>query len=431
MNIIENNLNIRILVRRLWIHFCSDSLFRNSVYLMMSTGVMAGFGFIFWIITTHFYTSEQIGFATALISATVLISNFSLLGFNASLIRYLPQAKRPNVMINTAMSIVAVATIILSVGYLVSVNYLSPQFHLLASTPSYAIYFVVFMITVSLNTLTDSVFIAYRFSKYNLIVYTFFGLTKIILPIFLISFGSYGIFFAYTGSVIVSLGLSIYFMKKNFGYQAMLITDKESARKMATFSTVNYLAAFMSGFPTLIMPTIIVSKLGASQSAYFYMASAIAALLYVVPQAITQSLFAEGSHSKEELIMFTKKAARLIGLLLIPGIIAFLLFGNFVLLIFGKEYSTNSYHLLQIMSLTGIFLSVNLVGATIMKVQNRMKALFIVNMGYLIVTLLLIYWWIQYGTVGICWALFGGQIFISLGYIFLFFINRRQLVNSF
>src|ERR1700739_369629 len=62
--------------------FREDSLFQNSVYLITSTVAMSLFGFAFWIITTRLYSPEEIGFATALISATTLLSTFSLFGFN-------------------------------------------------------------------------------------------------------------------------------------------------------------------------------------------------------------------------------------------------------------------------------------------------------------------------------------------------------------
>lgn len=429
MKIVNKNWVMNTPLRQLWIHFCDDSLFRNSIYLMLSTGVMAGFGFIFWIIATRLYTPEQIGYATALISTTVLISSFSLLGFNTALIKYLPQAKNPNVVINTAMSAVAITTIAVSTIYLLNLNHLATQFQTLTNELTYAFLFIIFIIMVSLNTLTDSVFIAYRLSKYNLIIYTFFGLVKIISPLFLISYGSYGIFFSYIGSVVISLALSIYFMKKKCGYKVQIVTDKKTAKKMASFSLANYAASFMYGFPTLIMPTIIVGKLGTTQSAHFYMASTIATLLYVIPQATTQSLFAEGSHNKRDFVALVKNTFRLIGLMIIPAIIILLFFGNFILLIFGKEYSINSYQPLQIMSISGIFLAINLVGSTILKLQYRLKELLSINAGYLIITLTLTFWWMKYGILGICWALFIGQIFMSSEYLFIL-VYKKLKVSS-
>lgn len=429
MKIRGQELSLSDAPKELWSLFSRDSLFRNSVYLMLSTGVMSVFGFVFWVITTRFYDSEEIGYATALISITVLISSWSLLGFNSALVRYLAQSHYPQKVINTSMAVVAITTAMASVIYLAGIDYFSPAFHVLAQNPVYATLFVVFMIFVSLNTLTDSVFVAYRLSKYNLIVYTFFGLTKIILPLLLISLGSYGIFFSYTGAVIISLFLSIYFMMRKFSYRLSFSVDKNVARTMMKFSLATYAAGFIASLPGYLAPVFIINELGARDSAYFYMASTIAALIYIIPQAIAQSLFAEGSFLEKDFAIFVRRAMRFIVAFLIPAIIAIFLFGHYVLMVFGREYSENSYDLLQIMSLSSVFLAVSLIGATIMKIRHQMKAYIIVNAAYLVFTVILfIILTPSYGTLGIAWALFGGQVFQSLCFIFFY---RRQFLRLF
>jgi O-antigen/teichoic acid export membrane protein len=52
---------------------------------MLSTGVMAVFGFFFWMINARLYSAEQVGIGTTLISIMTLISSFSLLGLGNSL----------------------------------------------------------------------------------------------------------------------------------------------------------------------------------------------------------------------------------------------------------------------------------------------------------------------------------------------------------
>ncbi len=415
----------RAFLRDLVVRFKRDSLFQNSVYLMLSTAIMAGFGFIFWIIAARAYSPADIGFATALISATILLSNFSILGFNSALVRYIPKSEKPNAIINTAIIIVAIATLIISGGYLIGIEHFAPAFKELTTNLSYALLFMIFMVMVAVNTLTDSVFIGYRASKYNFITYTFFGITKIVLPLLLIRFHAYGIFFAYTGSVAVSLLLSFYFMKKHFKYKFAWTVEKSSALKLGKFSAANYLAGFMSGLPTLIMPTLIVSRLGAEQSAYYYMASTIAGLLYIIPTATSQSLFAEGSNDEHQIASFVKSASKLIAILLVPAIVLLILLSKIVLLIFGHAYAEHSVPLLQLMAVTSVFMAINLVGASVMKVRHQIKELVIVNFGYLVVTLLLTFMLLKYGAIGAGWALMGGQIFVCLEYLILWMLWKR------
>jgi len=48
--------------------------------------------------------------------------------------------------------------------------------------------------------------------------------------------------------------------------------------------------------PNMILPIMVLNVLGAEQAAYYYIAYAIAALLFMIPNAISMSLFVEGSH---------------------------------------------------------------------------------------------------------------------------------------
>ena len=81
----------------------------------------------------------------------------------------------------------------------------------------------------------------------------------------------------------------------------------------------------------------------------------------------SQSLFAEDSYSETELKVHLKKAIKIISLLLIPAILVTFLFGRYILLAFGKEYSSEGVIFLQILAISGIFLSINYIGNSQMK----------------------------------------------------------------
>ena len=87
-------------ISKFYNYLANDSLYRNSIYLMLSTGGMAVFGFFFWIINVGLYSAEQVGNGTTLISIMTLISSFSVLGLGNRLIRYLLTSERKNKKIN-------------------------------------------------------------------------------------------------------------------------------------------------------------------------------------------------------------------------------------------------------------------------------------------------------------------------------------------
>ena len=56
----------------------NDPLYKNAYFLMLSSVTSAGAGFFFWLIVARFYSTEEVGLASAIIAAMGLISMFSL-----------------------------------------------------------------------------------------------------------------------------------------------------------------------------------------------------------------------------------------------------------------------------------------------------------------------------------------------------------------
>ena len=71
-----------------------DPLYRNSFFLIISFVLNAAFGFIFWIIAARFYSNDDIGIASALISSIGLLVLLSGFGLVDSIIRYLPRERQ-------------------------------------------------------------------------------------------------------------------------------------------------------------------------------------------------------------------------------------------------------------------------------------------------------------------------------------------------
>ena len=71
----------------------SDSLVRNSLYLMASTVVTAGLGYVFWAIAAHAFTSQEVGIGSAVISLCSTVALLTYLGSSAMLIERLPASE--------------------------------------------------------------------------------------------------------------------------------------------------------------------------------------------------------------------------------------------------------------------------------------------------------------------------------------------------
>lgn len=410
------------IITRFYKHLASDSLYRNSIYLMLSTVVMAFLGFFFWIINARLYSVEQVGIATTLISVVTLISTFSLLGLGNSLIKYLPTSARKTEKINTAFTIVAISSVVISIVFLVFVKTFSPKLLIIRENIFFALLFIFFIVFTSLNTISESVFIAYRASHYVLLKNTIWSIVKLILPIFLIGFGAYGIFASVGIATIIAFLVSLFFLFYKFKDLIRPQVVKDIVERMTKFSLGNYAAAFIGGLPQLVLPIIITNQLGPKFTAYYYMPMMIINLLYIIPQATTRSLFAEGSNREAELGQFLNKSLKLNALLLLPAMMAVYFFGKYVLLIFGFEYAKEGTQFLQILAISGTFIYINSVGGVILNLRHQIKKLIVINIIGALFILGLSYLLISKELMGLGMAWMIGQVTLSL--IFLVICKR-------
>ncbi|MDD4136119.1 MAG: oligosaccharide flippase family protein [Candidatus Shapirobacteria bacterium] len=389
------------------------------MYMMLSTGIMAFFGFFFWIINARLFTPEQVGIATTLISVTGLIGGFSILGLNMGLIKYLPHSDNKNSKINSSFNINAIVSVLITIIFLIGLKFFSPKLLFLNSNLFYAITFIVFITATSLNTLVESVFVAYRSAKHILLKNFVLSVIKLGLPIFLVVFSAYGIFTAVGIANVIAFIFSIFLLIRNFNYQYKLEVDIKRLKKMASFSFGNYVAGFIGGFPAMVLPVIITNKINPQSTAYYYIAMMIANLIFIIPQATTQSLFAEGSHSETEMKDHIGKSIKIIAIILIPTIIITLLAGKYVLLVFGKSYSSEAFVFLQLLAVSSLFVAANSIFGTVLRVKNKIKGLIAASTINTVVVLALSYLLIEIKLLGIGIAWIVGQIATLIVYLYL------------
>lgn len=377
---------IRIMLEKIKSHFENDYLFRNSAYLMSATGVMAAFGVLFWLVASRLYKSDEVGIGTTLISVTSLITSFSLLGLGSALINYLPKSSSKNEKIGTALTSVGLASVLFAFIYVVFINIFSPKLIFIKENIAIAVLFIVFTAFNTLNILTDDVFTASRNTKYVLIRSTVFSVIKFISLFGMVVFGACGIYYSYGVAATIGFILGVFILTTKLKYRLHIGIRKEIVDILAKFSLGNYIGTFIGSLPALSLPILITNNIGVKYSAYFFMDMMMANLLYIIPYAVSQSLFTEGSYNEEKFEIHLKKAITIITLLMIPIIIGTILLGRYVLLIFGREYSDQGVLLLQMLVFSGLFVSVNGIAEAVLKVKHRIRQMIFVKLvGTLII----------------------------------------------
>jgi O-antigen/teichoic acid export membrane protein len=386
----------------------SDHLVRNSFFIMLSTAAMGGFGFLFWLVAARLFTSGQIGVATTLISATILISYLGQFGFDATFVRFLPTSSDRNAEINTGVTLVAGGSLLLALAYILVVPSFVPALRFVRSSPLYAAGFVVFTALGSLNLVTDAVFIAYRAAKYNFIVDGLIqGLSKLALPVLVVGLGAFGIFTASTGAALVAVIFSIIFLARHFDYRPSIQVSPAVLRHVLTFSGLNYVASLLNVVPVLFVPAIVINARGASEAGYYYVAFQMANLLYAVSFAISASLFSEGSYEDGNLERLAWRAAKDLGLLAVPAVGLLSGGGRWLLLAFGREYSLHAGPALAVLGLAVPAVSLNMWSHVMLRLSRQLGVLVWSNVVLVVVTCGLALLWVHRG---LAWVALAGLL---------------------
>jgi O-antigen/teichoic acid export membrane protein len=368
---------------RIWDFIRNDQMLRSSLYLVLNSGVQAALGFGFWIITARYFSTTSVGQASSLISATTLIAFLGLLGLNTAIVRYLPIIRNRNRLITVALTLVATSSAGIAIIYIFLMPFISKPISFVAHSLPLAIGFVVLTAGGGLNVLTDSVFIAAGKAKYNAIVDGVVGgVAKIVLVVVLAGTGAYGVFGAATGGFMAAALASIVLMIKMLHWRPVFGDISRVIKPILRFSGMNYVGNILNLLPTLVVPLIVIGRVGPSAAAYYYVSFQLASLLYSAAYSVEQAFLAEGAHSGAIDKAVLVRSARILLALCIPSFIVVLLFGHQLLSAFGPDYGTNAES--SLIPLTAAVLPIAAYNwcLTVLRLTNRLHAIVWSNAVY-------------------------------------------------
>jgi O-antigen/teichoic acid export membrane protein len=351
-----------------------DPLYKNSLFIMLTSLSAASFGFVFWIVAAKFYLKEDVGIATALISSMSLLILLTRFGLDVSIIRFFPEKDKSSVF-STSAIITTFFTVLLGIVFIIGIDRWSPELGILSSLQN-AILYILFLAASSIVSITSISFTAVRRADFGFYQSLIIG-SRVVILIPFAFLEAIGIFGAVGLSFILACIFSLLCLGKS-GIKSTLKIDREFLNESFHFSAGNYIAGLFMTAPAQTMPIIVLNILGAEETAHYYIAYAITSLLFMIPTALSTSLFVEGSHG-EGLKKATIKSMRAVFLLLAPAAVLLYFTGDWMLGIIGKDYATNGLELLRIMVLSSFFMSICYIYISIKKIQRDIKTIILLS----------------------------------------------------
>ena len=411
-----------------------DSLLRNSIFIMGGTALSSLLAFAFWIIVARFYPVTDVGLAGALVAAMGLVAAFSTLGFHIGVIRFLPIVEDKRGIINTCFIVVGACSLLASAIFIAGIPVWSKDLLFIRQDALLLIGFVLFVTATVLFRLQGNIFIGSRRAEFSSATQVGAAVLKLPLVVVLVSLGAFGIFASWGIAAAVMFIVGFFFlMKVQPGYLPSFALNRKVVKSMFRFSFVNYVSEVLGNAPMYILPLMVLGVLGAEQNAYYYIAYGVIGVVGIIPGAVIQSLFAEGSTKPEAIRGNSIRAIKIMSLLIFPALLVVFFAGDKILLLFGREYSENAFKLLFILSVALIPHIVNELYVTICMVKFKLRAILFVNLARTALIPLMCYlMMVQFGLMGVGWGYLASVGAISLVTVILLRseLSRREIADE-
>jgi O-antigen/teichoic acid export membrane protein len=374
----------------------SDSLIRNSVFIMATTVVSAAFGYVFWLLAARLYSPAIVGLTAAVTSATTIVLLLSSLGVGGMLIQSLPRQPKGTEWSATfwaGMATVTLFAVALCGTGVAVLPLISPELMALRGM-GYAAVFAVGTVAWTVGATLDYVYLAERrasdaFSRNSAAA----AVKVLMLGLLALAFGpdALRLLGAWGVAAVFGLGLGVALLVRHIGVArpprfSVLV---RTARGFRSRVTGHQLIGMGAALLPYLLPLLVTARLSARDNAYFYTTWMLAGLFLVIAPAFSQSLFAEGMHRPEEVGALARSQFKIIGAILVPGLVTILVLGGTLLSAFGHAYADHAVGLLRLAALASIPDAVTNVYVAVLRVEGRLTAAASLTLGTGIGTLVI------------------------------------------
>jgi O-antigen/teichoic acid export membrane protein len=107
----------------------------------------------------------------------------------------------------------------------------------------------------------------------------------------------------------------------------------------------------------------------------------LSSFFFIISPAVASALFAEGSHTPQDVLRKARTSAGIISLLLAPAMLASFLGGRYILLLFGPGYAQHGLLILMIFTISAVPDAITNIYVSVLRVQGRLRNAVLLNLG--------------------------------------------------
>ncbi len=317
----------------------------NSLALILGRVASSGLGFLTWLITARMYATAEVGIASGVVSAMMLLVQLALLGVGSAFITNYPKFQEaPSRLVNSALHIVSGVSLLMAGLFVILASTAFRQLNVISSQLVYVLLFLGITLFGTVNVLLDHISISMRRSDQVLSRNFLFGVVTLVavagLPLITQNKYSMTIVLSWTlaGFSACTLG-AFQLLHSESAYHYRPELDGLVTKDLIRVGFPNYLLTLAERAPNWILPILVTELLSPIDNAHWYTVWMMAWVIFIIPISIGQNLFAEISRQPETLNEAVRHSTRTSLVLGGGAAVIVILLAHFLLSLLGKGYA--------------------------------------------------------------------------------------------
>ena len=396
-------------------------MFRDGYALVLSNGIAAVLGLIFWSVAARRYDPAVLGMNAAVISTMQLLGGVAQLNLASAMVRFVPTSGRLTRRFVAVVYLVSLACgLVVSVVFLAGVDIWTPALHFLRDTPILGLAFIVSTMAwavfnlqhFALTSLRGAVLVPLENGVYSVGKLGLLVILATVLPV-------WGIYTSWTAAlaltVLPTTVLIFGWLAPRHEKRAALASALPGWTQIVRYSAADYVGGLCWLASTNLVPIIVLQQGGAAANAYFSLGWVLVMPLYLVSISMGYSLVVSSVSEEGTLKRNTYRMLIQTSLIVVALAAALFVAAPYVLHIFGSEYSTQGTPVLRLLALSTIPGMINTLYVNVARVRRTMgvvvailgaQSILVIGLSWLFFRL--------FGLTGVGIAWVAGQSLVAL-----------------
>jgi O-antigen/teichoic acid export membrane protein len=349
----------------------SDPLYRQSYYMLATTGVTAVTGLVFWVLTARRADPEVLGSAAGLVAANAFLSYLTGLALPYAVLRFGGSRRPVSAMVNLSLALSVVTSLVAAALFAAVAPVVAPTLAGQLRSATDVALFGLAGVGAGAGVLLDNLLAARRRAEVVLMRGAATGLARPVLVALATGDDPRPIYLAATMPALIT-AVAVYLALPSLlpGVSLLDFTIDATARAAGSFAARNVVGSLLSGAPQFALPLIAVGVLAAGPYAYFFTAWSIAQIVYLVPSVISNVTLSQGGAGSDHVARGRRFSLLLIAPVAVVGCLA----AGPILHLYGGEYADGASTPLRLMLLAALPWTVVMLAKTQLRMEHRFVA---------------------------------------------------------